>query len=458
MDPNIEFELRRRGAVSAGELAVALKVSQPTISRRLAQFGSRIVRLGRGRSTLYAITREINPVGSSWPLYRIDEQGHPHLTGTLRALQGRQWMLEQATPWETLRGEEFPHGLFPDLPWFLDDLRPQGFLGRTFARAYGKALGLLPDPTRWNSDDVLRALVQYGSDLSGAWVLGEEMLAEAQRQRLASQNFIARETRSEVYPLQAAAALAGEWPGFSAGGEQPKFTARVGKSEKDGQHVIVKFSGSAERPEDQRWADLLISEHIVATILAENSIPATRTEWIRAEGRVFLEATRFDRVGAYGRRGLVSLMALDGAFFGEPFTSWTAAAMRLLEGGWLGEEDAERLCVLWWFGNLIGNTDMHYGNISLFLTSTRPLDLAPSYDMLPMLYRPDVEGRLPDRDFSPLPPPPEAMPYWRKAVSIALQFWKSVAGSEEVSPAFQAIANQNRGVISDYQRKFAGAE
>jgi DNA-binding transcriptional ArsR family regulator len=455
MEANIELELRRRGVASAGELAAALKVSQPTVSRHLAQLGERVVRLGRGRATLYAMAREINPVGSTWPLYAIDEEGLPRLTGMLRALQGKSWVLEQAVPWETLRGGEYPHGLFPDFPWFLDDLRPQGFLGRAFARTYGRTLGLPPDPTRWDADAVLRALVQQGSDLSGNWVLGEEMLAEAQRQRMTPQSFVAEEERSESYPALADSTLAGELPGSSAGGEQPKFTARVGQSEEDVRHVIVKFSGGSGRPEDQRWADLLISEHVAATILSVHGIPASKTELIMGAGRVFLESTRFDRVGAHGRKGLSSLWALDGAFFGKPYTNWTSAATRLMESGWFCEEDAERLCVLWWFGNLIGNTDMHYGNVSLFLEANRPLALAPSYDMLPMLYRPDAEGRLPDRIFSPLPPPPEAMRYWHKAVDMALQFWKDVARTPEVSSTFQAIAKQNGKIVLEYQRKFS---
>ena len=69
----------------------------------------------------------------------------------------------------------------------------------------------------------------------------------------------------------------------------------------------------------------------------------------------------------HGRRGLVSLFALDAAFFGRMDTPWTLAADRLVHRGWLTEQDAEQMSLLWWFGVMIGNTDMHYGNISLFL-------------------------------------------------------------------------------------------
>ena len=43
------------------------------------------------------------------------------------------------------------------LPWFLDDMRPQGFMGRTFAHAHPE-LHLGNDPRPWNDYDVLRAI------------------------------------------------------------------------------------------------------------------------------------------------------------------------------------------------------------------------------------------------------------------------------------------------------------
>ena len=68
--------------------------------------------------------------------------------------------------------------------------------------------------------------------------------------------------------------------------------------------------------------------------------------------------------------------------------------------------------LLFTFYSLIDNTDMHYGKVSLLLDRRRPLSLAPAYDMLPMLYRPDVDGALPERPFEPAPPPPEAIGVW----------------------------------------------
>ena len=49
---------------------------------------------------------------------------------------------------------------------------------------------------------------------------------------------------------------------------------------------------------------------------------------------------------------------------------------------------------LWAFGMLIGNTDMHHGNLSFISSHGRPYDLAPAYDMLPMGFAPKSGGAL----------------------------------------------------------------
>ncbi len=453
MNNSLEFTLFSRGALSAAELVRVLGVSQPTLSRRIAELGSRVVRVGRGRATRYALAREIAPVGAAWPLYRVDEAGRPHRAGVLHALQSRQWFFEAEEPWPVLTAErDFPGGLFPDWPWFLDDLRPQGFLGRMFARAHGRLLGLGADPKEWSADDVTRALVRVGADLPGAWVLGEAALAEAQAVRLEPQAALPEHERAEAYPRLAVATLAGEAPASSAGGEQPKFTTRVG----EGRAVIVKFSGDQGRPEDQRWADLLVCEEIASRVLTAGGLPAAPTELVRGGGRVFLESTRFDRVGLWGRRGVISLWAVDGAFFGEPNAPWVAAADRLERAGWLPSADADRLRTLGWFGSLIGNSDMHGGNMSFFLNPERPLALAPVYDMLPMLYRPDPYSGVVEREFRPLPPPPEARRVWRVAAELAGVFWAEVLRSAEISDGFREIALRHRAAVERLQRDQAG--
>lgn len=444
----VEYELRRHGASSARALAGATRLSQPTISRLLADMRDRIVRIGQGRNSRYALRRPIREFGSSWPIYDIDQAGSPRRIGTLSALENRQWHFQQDTPWKTLRGRDFRDGLYPDLPWFLEDARPQGFLGKIFAKSHGAALGISNDSRLWSIDDVWVALLRFGSDVPGSFVVGEAMLAAAQNSsnRILSPN-------PETYSALAEATLAGEWPGSSAAGEQPKFTAQISESK----HVIVKFSPPFARPEGRRWADLLVCESLAATVMREHGILACDVRILASESRYFLESSRFDRVGKFGRRGVVSLASLDAAYIGGLNSPWRICARQLQEQGWIGAETATRLTTAWWFGSMIANSDMHYGNASFFLTPQPPLELAPIYDMTPMVYRPDAEGGLPERSFEPPPPLPEELAEWRVAASMAEIFWSRVARSKLVSATFQTLADRNRDLILQSQLRFIKA-
>jgi hypothetical protein len=290
--------------------------------------------------------------------------------------------------------------------------------------------------------------------MPGAFIIGEEMLARVQSTAMHPPDPVEAGDREEVYPQLAAAVLMGEIPESSAAGEQPKFLTHVRRASGEIVHAIVKFSGPRERPEDGRWADLLAAEWIVGQILTEHNIPAAETHLIDGGGRLFLESVRFDRTTDYGRRGVVSLWSLDGGFFGQPNTPWTAAAERMRAGGWLTEEEARRLSMLWHFGSLIGNSDMHFGNVSFFLERNLPLRLTPVYDMLPMLYRPGTQGSLPPREFTPPPPPPEAMDVWREAAALAEKTWSRIGEERIITEGFRAIARRNGEIVARYRMRF----
>ena len=300
----------------------------------------------------------------------------------------------------------------------------------------------------------MSALLRYGSDLTGSFVIGEAMLAEVLNRTLTPPEFINNFDRAQLYPKFADAMLSGEWPGSSAAGDQPKFTARI-FNDHTIRHVIVKFSGRLGRPEDQRWSALLRSEHLAAVLLSENGIAAAKTDIIESDGRVFLESERFDRIGENGRRCMVSLASVDGAFFGDPFTTWAAAAKRLEAERMLSKQDADRLITLWWFGNFIGNTDMHYGNASLFLDPNIPLSLTPSYDMLPMFYRPNSEGQLTANPIAANPPILESFDLWKKAAYLAEIFWERVSLDQSVSESFKIIAAKNREIVMRHIKQFS---
>ncbi|MGH8192540.1 MAG: type II toxin-antitoxin system HipA family toxin YjjJ [Rhodanobacteraceae bacterium] len=442
--------LRRHGVTSARELGQALGVSQPSISRALTALREQVVRVGRARRTRYAATRDVRGLGSCWPLYRIDERGQPRAFGQLTALHPAGCLVITRLSPDWLRGE-FADGLFPGLPWFLDDLRPQGFLGRQFAHRHARELALPEDLSHWNEDAVITALLLRGDDGPGNFVLGETALERALR---AEPERMAAATRGERYARMAEAALAGEEVGSSAAGEQPKFTACVDGADGACRHVIVKFSEPVDgNPSARRWADLLLCEYLAGQLLAEVRHPVAHAELVWSHGRLCLESTRFDRVGSHGRRGFLTLAALNDAHDGVR-DDWPAAAERMERAGWLQAGALDQVRQRWWFGRMIGNTDMHFGNLGFFLDDALPLQLAPCYDMLPMLYRPGAGGALATRELQPPPPTPAALPYWQQAAAWADQYWKLVADHPEISDDFRHIAEANRTRLTALRQRF----
>jgi len=439
----LEREFYRRGICSAAELAGALGISQPTLSRTLAALPpGRVHRMGRGRRTRYALHQRIEGLGNHWPLYQIDENGEPSHVAELHALQGGSWHVEQKQPWNTLQGSLFPDGVYPGWPWFLDDLRPQGFLGRLFARCISTEYHVPPDPRLWTPEHILSALLRKGSDLTGAFVIGEDMLAQA-RLRSASAA-IPRTERAGAYALLAESVLEGQWPGSSAAGEQPKFIARTQDTAGRTCPVIVKFSGDMNDPAQARRANLLVAESLANETLLAAGIPAASTEILYDQNRCYLESTRFDRTSAGGRRHLVSLLALDAAYYGDLTSPWFQAARRLEHDGILDAVSAERLRLLWWFGQCIGNSDMHYGNISLHLGSDWPCQLAPVYDMSPMALHPRSDGSLPTHLPTVLPPPPEEADAFERAADLAADYHGRLRSDPRLSSSFKtAIDNRS---------------
>jgi hypothetical protein len=343
--------------------------------------------------------------------------------------------------------------VFPGLPWFLDDVRPQGFTGRAFAHRHGDELGFGPDPSVWTADDVLTTFLLHGDDLPGDFVIGDRALDRVQRATSSPPSAIPPGARATAYAALAAAAMAGDVPGSSAGGEQPKFTAIV-QDDDTIRHVLVKFSPPLDMPTGRRWADLLVCEHLAAETLSRHGFSTCRTTCAVGEDRYFLEVERFDRVGPHGRRGVVTLAALDNGDYGQR-DDWAAAADRMERDGWLTGDDAAHVRTLWWFGRLIGNTDMHFGNVGLVLDHGRPLRLAPAYDMLPMHYRPAATGEIPNQTFSAPLPTPRQLPHWRPAVAAALDFLASASEDRRVSAAFREELARLAGATRVLNRRFA---
>lgn len=426
--------LRRQGGVlSSAELQELLGVSQPSVSRALAPLlaSGQVRKVGAARKQRYVLVRQVAGVGTEVALARIDSQGQPSPFGRMLALAGGGFWVDEAD------GVSEQHD---GLPWFLDDMRPQGFIGRTFAHNH-PALQLGGDPRQWSEDDVLRALTLCGEDQPGNLVVGG---ASIERFRTLSERTL-RAASAAHYPELAQRAMQGAHPGSSAGGEQPKFCCNTA-----GRSVIVKFSPAGDSPAEQRIRDLLVCEHLALTTLAKAGVPAARTEVFLAAGRVFLESERFDRTAALnaqglpGRIGMVSLQVYNAQYVGE-IDNWAATALRLEARGLITATDAQHLRLLEAYGQLIANTDRHYGNIS-FVLKDDDWALSPTYDMLPMLYMP-LNSEIVPRDFAAAPPQPSAATadVWPLAQQLAGEFWRKAAQDERISAGFRAIAALNAG-------------
>lgn len=386
---------------------------------------------------------------SSWPIFRIDRAGRLRCVARLLTV-GRSETRVSGLSTDWLRGE-FAGGAFPGVPWFLEDQKPQGFLGHRLARRLSTELGVSPDMTLWDDDDVLTYLLTSGGRGTGDLLLGE---VAAHRALARSPDVISESARGNQYGDLAMSAASGRMSCDQVAGEQPKFTATVIDAEGAIRHVIVKFTEPAETGATaQRWADLLICEHLAGQLLAEQGNASAPTELIWSQGRLCLEATRFDRIGAYGRRGCVSLAAWSDAHDGDR-DDWASAAKRMHEAGWIDDASLAQVRQRWWFGRLIGNTDMHFGNLSFFLDDTLPMAVTPSYDMLPMLYRPASNGALPPRVFQPAVPTPGDMHYWQSAVRWAETYWTRVSQHANVSEGFRDIAKANLEAIARLRERF----
>jgi len=238
--------------------------------------------------------------------------------------------------------------------------------------------------------------------------------------------------------------MAGAPPGSSAQGEHPKFTACLVENGKRS-HVLVKFSPPRSTPTGQRWADLLTAEYLAHRVLEEHGIAACQSSLLEYADRVFLECRRFDRVGAGGRRGVVSLFALDTARYGR-LDSWTASAQRLADESLLSTEDALNIRFLDAFGALIANTDRHFGNISLFDRYLGAFELAPVYDMLPMLFAPQDDQLVP-RQFEPIPATSAWLSVWTRARECAEVYWQRLSEESRMSDGFRALCAKSLKAI-----------
>jgi hypothetical protein len=163
---------------------------------------------------------------------------------------------------------------------------------------------------------------------------------------------------------------------------------------------LVKFSGTDVSPTVQRWADLLVCEHLALQQAARlPGVAAATSRILLQDGRTFLEVERFNRHGDHGRSPLCTLETVNAAVHGDASPDWTVPARRLFSAGLLAQAGVAQVAHLWWFGRLIG----------------------------------------PPRTFEPPLPLPPQRATWQAASAAALAFWHAAAEDARISAGFRQL-------------------
>lgn len=435
----VRAALSRLGIATSAELQRAAGKSQASISRALADLAPHITAIGRARARRYVLPRPILGQSGEQALFVTDASGYSARWGTLFHLDGQRVHVASIDTGYQLT-------TLGELPWFLEPLRPQGFLGRLrgLSMGFGDA-----NPESWTLDQVLYTLLAHEHDSPGAFTLGDE------RGELVPEAPIDTMERGRHYDEIARDITKAPRAGSSAGGEQPKFLAHVDLPS-GYERLIVKFSPPRGTPFGERWHDLLHTEHLAGAVLRAYGFAAATTRILQSERHTYLESVRFDRVGESGKRHVVSLGAIHRAWVAGSQQHWAATANSLSARGYLSADDAAKIATIREFGRLIGNTDMHFGNLSLRVDDLQKLSsprfqLAPVYDMLSMAYKPGQFGD--DLGYTPLPaqrPPLGDLGEWGQALKMAHDFWLQLADSLGISTNMRAMSAINLKTVDSY--------
>ncbi len=431
--------LAQAPSLSAAQLQMATGMSQASVSMALSQLGPSVHKLGAARSTRYALTQSIlglpaqQPVrygaavsGELFGMLTLLHSGDVHVRGPKRT----EWLGRNA------------------LPWFLSSQRPQGFLGREYTKLRPD---FPPDPDDWNVPQVLYMAVNHIKESPGAFDIGDDRNVYVGRS--ADEHDTAQ--ISALYDALAAHAGQGLPAGSSAGGEQPKFTTHA-HAGAEVAHVIVKFSPPRGTPFGERWHGLLLLEHLANEVLRAHGVDSARTQIIQSTQRTYLQSKRFDRIGPIDKRHVVAASAVHDEFVKTPRQHWVSTCQALVAQKLLPAKDLHTVACTYLFGQYIGNSDMHFGNLSFFVDDvTQPqFTITPVYDMLPMQWRPNIHSGALDADPVRAQPPPTG---YAKEQALARQwaidYWQQASTLADLSAPLRQVSLVN---VQRLQSHFAG--
>ena len=426
--------LLAKESLTAREAMHGLGISQSTFVRLVSSLKSEILTIGEARSRRYVLRRQIDFLpsrvkASSFPVMSVLESGELTHIANLHAVGQKSFYVESLS-------RDVRTLLYSDIPYWLNDLRPSGFLGKLIPKRHPE-LAYPEDIRFWNADCVISYWTTLGWDLIGNIIVGEVAYDLAIKNQAAIPLIVNEVERSATYSRLADDVISFGAAGSSAAGEQPKFLTTKSKGL---QPVLVKFSPSGNDQVSKRRKDLLICEHLALEVLNKYQVPSSRSELIITTGRIFLELERFDRIGIKGRRGLLTLESLDAEFTGKGGT-WRDISLSLKNSQIISEDLHREILWRYYFGICIGNTDMHAGNLSFYVQGEKIISIAPVYDMLPMIYAP-VHGEVLKPKFESPVLPPYDKNIWQQVIVPAKMFWVKVLDDSRISSEIRNIAKE----------------
>ncbi len=125
--------------------------------------------------------------------------------------------------------------------------------------------------------------------------------------------------------------------------------------------------------------------------------------------------------------------------FGGVGEHWARLGDALLKAGVIAASESETLGLWSTFGRLIGNSDMHLGNVSFMTEDYRTFTLAPAYDMLPMRWAPLATGEIVARELE-IPMRSWVPRSFGLAADMAEDFWTRVCDCEWLEGRWSGIA------------------
>jgi hypothetical protein len=444
----LELLLSQQGPISAPELAAEMGVDATTVTRAIGRMGERVASIGATRRTRYLLRKPILREESKFGIFRIAPDGQAALWGELECFHGGwrfQWV---GSPPRWADRFHDADGLWREMPFFLTDVTPQGFLGRGIASKLAQGCDVPSDPSLWADAHRLLYLQGFGDDVPGDLVVGEAALRRAISRRLDSSDELRFPPHMAIqkYPGFVETLVPHPPPGPPLSGEQPKF-AVILQDPGEVRPMIVKFSPPVAQPAGRRWADLLTMESHAHKLLARAGLGRDGTRIIDAGGRRFLEIPRFDRSPEGGRMPSVSLFSLHRAATGRTEGDWVSRALDLEKAGLIDAATLVRIRKLHAFAELVGSSDRGAGNLS-FHWDDEGFQLAPAYDILPMHWAPGPQGELAERRFSPELPAPASREAWLEMLPLAREFWSAVIADQRISRDFAATARAAGEVLA----------